>query len=159
MSDISIDVTMEAGNWPPGETIEEWIRRAFAAIVAETGLTIPRQGTELSAVFTDDAHIRQLNREWRGKDKSTNVLSFPAFAPNKAGPISPMLGDIVLAWQTVAREADADGKSIDQHSMHLIVHGILHLIGYDHELDDEAEEMEALERRILSRLAIPDPYA
>jgi probable rRNA maturation factor len=98
-----------------------------------------------------------LNAGWRGKDKSTNVLSFPAFpAGGKALP--PMLGDVVLASETVAAEAMNEGKPLADHLTHLIVHGVLHLIGYDHEIDAEAEMMEQAERRILASLAIPDPY-
>ncbi len=104
--------------------------------------------------------MRALNAGWRGKDKPTNVLSFPASpaaAPGAALP--PMLGDIVLAAETVFGEAALDGKPVEHHLSHLIVHGLLHLLGYDHETDGQAEAMEAVERRALARLAIPDPYA
>jgi len=110
-------------------------------------------------IFTDDARIRELNAGWRGKDKATNVLSFPAFPETKAGPLPPMLGDIVLAAETVAAEAALEGKPPENHISHLVIHGLLHLLGHDHENDTEAEEMEALERTALARLAIPDPYA
>jgi probable rRNA maturation factor len=157
--EIVIDLSVEAGNWPEEPELERLCRAAVEAALAETGLQPPLGDTELSILFTDDAQIRSLNAQWRDKDKATNVLSFPAFAPNKAGPLPPMLGDIVLAAETVQREALLEGKTVAHHISHLVVHGLLHLIGYDHEVDEEAEEMEALERRILARLAIADPYA
>lgn len=114
---------------------------------------------ELSLVFTDDAEIKLLNAGWRGKDKPTNVLSFPAFPTTIGDRLPPMLGDIILAFGTVRREAELEAKSFDDHVRHLIVHGVLHLLGYDHETDVDAEAMEAIERRALARLAIADPYA
>jgi probable rRNA maturation factor len=158
-SGVAIDIAVEAGDWPPETTLDLWCRRAVAAVLAETGLAIGKSGCELGIAFTDDAHIHDLNSDWRGKDKATNVLSFPAFPPNRHGPLPPMLGDIVLAWETVAREAGEEVKPLEHHCIHLVVHGVLHLIGYDHETDEDAEEMEALERRVLAGLAIPDPYA
>jgi len=115
--------------------------------------------SELSLVFSDDAAIRKLNAGWRGKDKPTNVLSFPAFSWRRGDPLPPMLGDIAIAAETVRKEADLEGKPFEHHLTHLIVHGFLHLLGYDHETNGEAEEMEGVERRILAALAIPDPYA
>jgi probable rRNA maturation factor len=117
---------------------------------------------ELAVMLTDDAGIRTLNSNWRGIDKPTNVLSFPALPPS--GPSGPddaprMLGDIAIAYQTTRGEADEEQKPFDHHLSHLAVHGFLHLIGYDHEQDDDAEAMEALESEILAQLGIPDPYA
>ena len=155
---VEIDLMVEAGAWPGEDALEALARRAVAAALAETGATAPT-GTELSLVFSDDAHIQALNAEWRGKDKPTNVLSFPAFPTEPGAPLPPMLGDIVLAAETVAREAALEGKPREHHITHLVIHGFLHLMGYDHETDAEAEEMEGLERRALARLAIPDPYA
>jgi probable rRNA maturation factor len=107
---------------------------------------------------------RELNRRWRGKDSATNVLSFPA-QDFEAGPVSMPprrlslpLGDVVLAFETVAAEAAAQGKSLDDHAAHLIVHGILHLLGLDHAAEEEAEAMEAMERAALAALGIADPY-
>ena len=152
---IDIDITVEAGDWQGEQAFHELASRAVAAALAELGL----DGTsELSLLFTDDAHIRVLNRDWRGKDKATNVLSFPAFEASPGEPLAPMLGDIVLALETISAEAALEEKPFEHHLSHLIVHGFLHLLGYDHEETEEAEEMEALERRILARLAIPDPY-
>jgi len=138
---IAVDLSMEAGDWPPERVLSR---------LAET--------TEISIVLTDDAHIRALNREWREKDKATNVLSFPAMPVRPGVALPPLLGDIVLAAETIRREAGLEEKPFEHHLIHLMVHGFLHIVGYDHETDAEAEEMEAAERRILARLAIPDPY-
>ena len=151
-------MTVEDGDWPSEAVLDGLVERAAAAAFAEIGTT--RSGrSELSVVFSGDAAIRKLNAGWRGKDKPTNVLSFPAFPTSRGGPLPPMLGDIVLAAETVKREAALEGKPIENHITHLVVHGLLHLLGYDHETDAEAEEMEAVERAALARLAIPDPYA
>jgi probable rRNA maturation factor len=147
----TIDVTVESPKWEAvdGEAI---VRRAIAAAGVEYD-----EASELSVVLTDDATIRTLNAKWRGRDEPTNVLSFPAA---NAGADAPrMLGDIVLAYETTAREALAASKPIAHHVAHLAAHGFLHLIGYDHESDAEAESMEQREREILARLGIPDPYA
>ncbi len=155
---MSIDIMVEAGDWPSEEHLASLAANAVDAAVSEAGAHAA-QPVELSLVFTDDDHIKMLNAGWRGKDKPTNVLSFPAF-PTKIGALlPPMLGDIILAQETVAGEAELEGKPLDHHISHLIVHGLLHLIGHDHGTDAEAELMEALERRALARLAIPDPYA
>ncbi|NUS22237.1 MAG: rRNA maturation RNase YbeY [Mesorhizobium sp.] len=153
---VDIDVFVEAGAWPVEAELTRLVDRAVAAAFAQTGTS---GASELSIVFSDDAHIQALNAEWRGKDKPTNVLSFPAFSFPKGGPLPPMLGDIVLASETVAREAALEDKPIVNHITHLVIHGLLHLLGHDHETDAEAEEMEAIERAALARLAIPDPYA
>lgn len=152
---IDIDISAEAGDWAGEEYLRQTAARAVEASLAELGLA---GDSELSLLFTDDAHIRVLNREWRGKDKPTNVLSFPAFDVAPGDPLPAMLGDIVLAYETVSSEAVLEHKPFDHHVTHLVVHGLLHLLGYDHETDEEAEEMEGLERRVLERLAIPDPY-
>ena len=154
---MQIDVAVEAGAWPGEEALHALARRAVDAVFAETGQAAPEEA-ELSLLFTDDAHIRVLNRDWRAKDRPTNVLSFPAFDVTPGDPVPPMLGDVALAFETVRSEAELEDKPFDHHLMHLIVHGVLHLLGHDHEEDGEAEAMEALERAILARLAIPDPY-
>lgn len=154
----SIDLAIEAGDWPTEERLRELAEAAVSAAVTEVQpqVPFPPSGSELSILFTDDARIRQLNAEWRGEDKPTNVLSFPQ-AP---GPHSgPLLGDIILAYETVRDEAALAGKPLEAHMAHLIVHGFLHLLGYDHEDEAEAEEMEALERAALDRIGIADPYA
>jgi len=155
---VTFDLTVEAGDWPDETALTALVEQAVAAAFAELGPARPGS-SELGVVFTDDARIRDLNAGWRGKDKATNVLSFPAFPETKSGPLPPLLGDIVLAAETVAGEAALEGKPLENHISHLVVHGLLHLLGYDHETEAEADEMEATERRILARLAIPDPYA
>lgn len=155
---IAIDILVEAGDWPDARSLESLSRTAIIAACAELAIGAD-QASELSIVFSDDAHVRALNAEWRGKDKPTNVLSFPAFPTVRGGKLPPMLGDIVLARETIISEAALDEKRADHHLTHLLVHGFLHLLGYDHETPDDAEAMEATERRILARLAIPDPYA
>jgi probable rRNA maturation factor len=154
---VGIDILIEAGDWPDEQALQTLARPAIAAAFAEAG--IGQGETELSLVFTDDTHIRSLNAAWRSKDKATNVLSFPAFPAKRGNALPPMLGDIVLASQTIAGEALQEGKPFEHHLSHLIIHGLLHLLGYDHETAAEAEEMEGAERRALARLAIPDPYA
>jgi len=126
---------------------------------ARTALAGARLGhAELGVVLTNDNEIRELNRRWRGKDAPTNVLSFASGAA-RAAPAAPLLlGDVVLAFETVRREAAAQGKPLADHVRHLIVHGILHLRGHDHEKSREAARMEAMEVVILARLGVPDPY-
>lgn len=144
---------------------EECFTEALCAVVAERikGL---RSG-EVCVVLTGDADIQSLNRTWRGKDAPTNVLSFPAEEEAAFGdePVDldpfdedPVLGDIVLALETITREANEQSKTLADHATHLFVHGFLHLLGYDHQEDEEAGQMEALERKILGRLNIEDPY-
>lgn len=136
--------------------------RARAAQAIEAALAVapvrPGDGAELSLLLTDDKRIRVVNRDWRGFDKATNVLSFPAAPPSRVAT-SPVLGDIVIAYETVEREAQAEGKSVSDHFSHLVIHGLLHLLGEDHETDAEAERMEGLEIAALARLGIADPYA
>jgi len=147
---VSVDIDIASAAWNTEPTTEACVRNALAAAAKR----IPGEG-EVSVLLTDDAVVRVLNREWRGIDKPTNVLSFPA-PQQPAGPA--MLGDIAIAYETVAREAAEEGKPFLHHLAHLAVHGYLHLIGYDHQTDSEAEAMEALEREILRDLRIPDPY-
>ncbi|PWL19465.1 rRNA maturation RNase YbeY [Falsochrobactrum shanghaiense] len=154
---IHIDIMIEAGNWPDETVLEGLATRAVAA--AWDNLRLKPAESELSLVFTDDASIQALNAQWRGKDKPTNVLSFPAFPVRAGDQPGPMLGDIIIARETVEREALDEGKPFENHLTHLIVHGFLHLLGYDHQTEEEAEEMERRERDILHALAIPDPYA
>jgi probable rRNA maturation factor len=151
-------LAVEAGDWPDETTLENHANLVFRAAEAELGLA-SQYPSEVSLLFTDDKTMRGINAEWRGKDKPTNVLSFPAFPLRPGMAPKPLLGDIVLACETVAREAHDEAKPFVNHLSHLIAHGLLHLFGYDHGTDAQAEVMEALERRILARLAIPDPYA
>lgn len=141
--------------WPRWRSaVETAARAALAALPPPAGQAV------LSIVLTNDAHIRELNRNFRGKDKATNVLSFPAedAADAKIQGRREELGDVVLALETIEEESAKQNKSLDHHSAHLIVHGILHIFGYDHGASEEAEAMETLEREILAGLGIPDPY-
>ena len=147
---------MEAGDWPPEPELQALVDRALAACLA-ADLPPIADDAEVSLVFTGDARIRALNRQYRGRDRPTNVLSFPA-APLVPGRFGPPLGDIVLARETIARESAAGGLDFADHLTHLIVHGFLHLLGYDHATDAEAVVMERLEAAILGRLGIADPY-
>jgi probable rRNA maturation factor len=153
----SIDVVIASTRWQRAPRAATLVRRTIAA-AAPARL----RGVELSVVLTSDRAIRTLNRQWRGHDQPTNVLSFPtpASALGKLPRGAPRhLGDIVIAYETVAREARAARKPLDHHLAHLALHGFLHLLGYDHESHPDAEAMERRERRILARLGVPDPYA
>ena len=154
---LDIDISLEAGDWGDEAVLLAIARKATDATLEEFDFT-EGPTSELSLLFTDDAHIKTLNAQWRGKDKPTNVLSFPAFDVGTDDTLPPMLGDIVLARETIVGEAALENKPLEHHLTHLIVHGLLHLLGFDHETEDEAEEMEALERVVLAKLAIPDPY-
>ena len=156
---VKLELVVKSALWQKRRTAKSVIKKAILAS-AKAASTAP---AELAIVLSNDSGIQALNRDWRGKDQPTNVLSFPA-APavarsGKSQVPSPYIGDIVIAYQTTAREAVAEGKPFDHHLAHLAVHGFLHLLGYDHENDRDAETMENLERRILRRLAVPDPYA
>ena len=114
--------------------------------------------TELGILLTDDSEQRRLNRDFRGKDAPTNVLSFPAHDGNAAPGVPLLLGDVVLAYETVAREAAERGWPLGDRLRHLVVHGTLHLLGWDHENETEAAAMELLETAILAKLGVSDPY-
>jgi len=150
-----LEIIVEAPPWNALRGVKPALRRAISAAAAPMRL----KESELAIVLTDDSAIRALNRRWRGRDKATNVLSFPAhgLVPPGSGPRP--LGDIVIAYETMTREAQEQGLPLTHHLTHLAVHGFLHLLGYDHESDTEAETMEQLERDILARLDVPDPYA
>ena len=139
-----IDIFVQAEGWPDCAALS-----AQAITVAAQQLAAPREG-ELSLVLSDDAQVHILNRDYRDKDKATNVLSFPQ--------TGPLLGDIILARETVEREAQEKNISFEAHLTHLIIHGWLHLQGYDHETDATAQEMEAIEIAALGKLGIDNPY-
>jgi probable rRNA maturation factor len=149
-----IDVSIEAQEWASLENLHDLARTTLLAAIREAGISLAPEA-EISILFCNDAFIRKLNQQWRGIDKPTNVLSFPAGSDPAS---SPLLGDIVIAFETAAKEAAEKGISLRDHAAHLLVHGFLHLIGHDHVKADEAEVMEALERAVLGRLGIPDPY-
>jgi probable rRNA maturation factor len=148
---LKIDIRIDSDLWTETKKVKATVRRAITQAAAALSTT----GADLAILLTDDSAIRLLNRQWRGIDAATNVLSFPT---KGAGGEPPLIGDIVLAYETIAREARAERKQFAHHVAHLAVHGFLHLMGYDHERDEEAEAMEAAERKILRRLAIPEPY-
>lgn len=151
-----IDVITERPEWDAESGLAEALAGAAEAALAAAGVRL-LPDAEVSVLLTGDAEIRALNARWRKKDTPTNVLSFPA-AEGARLATSPMVGDIALAYETCRREAEAEGKTFRDHAVHLVAHGALHLVGFDHETDAEAEIMEALEQRILAGLGIADPY-
>jgi probable rRNA maturation factor len=163
MSQLDIQIAVEADGWEDETALEALAIRVLGAaekyLAGSEGQPFPTQPTEVSLVFGDDEMIREINAEWRDKDKPTNVLSFPAFPVTPGKMPGPMLGDIIIARETVEREAVELDKSFEDHLTHLMVHGFLHLLGYDHIEIDDAEKMETLETRILAELGLSDPYA
>jgi len=164
MLEIALDADEE---WDSSRSWQDLARRAAEAAIAESAfpqLTATERLVELSVRLTGDKQVRALNAKWRGKDKATNVLSFPMLEsfdlhePNVAGP-ELLLGDIILARGVCSAEAAEKGISVEEHASHLLVHGTLHLLGYDHGDEDEAQDMEMREVRALHRLGIADPYA
>ena len=157
--DPAVDVLVESQAWQALPNAEDVVRRAIMLAAASVA-KLNHRGTELSVLLCDDHTIAGLNARWRGQERPTNVLSFPAPPLLHAAPEgrSP-LGDIAIAYETVAREAAEQGKPVTDHLFHLVVHGFLHLLGYDHHVDGEAERMERLERDILAQIGIADPYA
>lgn len=154
---LDVEVAVETPLWEVLPGAEAMVRRAAATAVTAAGVSLqPR--VELAVALTGDSRLRDLNRTYRGQDKPTNVLSFPTAEPALLAA-APYLGDIAIAGETLLAEAAAEGKPPLHHLAHLVVHGVLHLLGHDHEDDAEAEAMEALERRALAGLGVPDPYA
>jgi probable rRNA maturation factor len=165
---LTVETDIAAGDWDASADWEALAANACAAALAQTpyaGIAELAAAAEVSVRFSDDAEVQTLNRDYRGKDKPTNVLSFPMVAPDLFDSLADsddgeiLLGDIVLAAETVAREAAEKYISIAHHTTHLIVHGTLHLLGYDHEDEGQAEHMEMLERNALAGLGVADPYA
>jgi len=148
----AVDVVIASARWRNRRRAASLVRRAIAAAAPAAA-----RSAEMSVTLTSDRSMRALNRQWRGRDKPTNVLSFPAARASRGAP--KLLGDVVIAYETTAAEARALGLPFDHHLAHLAVHGFLHLLGYDHESDGEADVMERRERRVLAKLGIPDPYA
>ncbi len=163
---LDVVVSTEAEPWSALADAEILVERAARAAVDGDGSLDPRRPAEISVVLADDAVVHRLNRDYRGKDKPTNVLSFalqddstPEHQDRQDDPAAPLLlGDVILAFETVEGEARAQGKALAAHVSHLVVHGVLHLLGYDHESDEDADTMERLETRILAGLGIADPY-
>ena len=150
----AVDILIDSDLWTAEPKAAEVVRRA----ITQAAHVVAAPDAELAVALTDDAAIRALNNQWRGLDKTTNVLSFPAPAALR-GDAPVHLGDIAIAYETMAGEAKNEGKPFAHHLAHLAVHGFLHLLGYDHESEPEAEAMEQQERAILARLGIPDPYS
>ncbi|MEM1044760.1 MAG: rRNA maturation RNase YbeY [Pseudomonadota bacterium] len=151
-----LDIRVDDDAWLGIDGVAELAERAAAAASAVAGQRLT-DGAELGLILSSDAQIRILNRDHRNRDSATNVLSFPICDP-QAPLKGPLLGDVVLALETVQTEAKTAKKPLSEHISHLIVHGILHLLGYDHQIDGEAEAMEDLERAAMKRLGYDDPY-
>ena len=149
---MNVEISIDDRDWRAVPNLRKLARGAIAA-------ALPDQKVSLSLLFTGDAKMLEINRQWRGKATATNVLSFPvsADAPVPKGELQP-LGDIVLAYGVVSREALKQQKPVGDHIAHLIVHGVLHLLGYDHEDEAEADAMEAREIAILAELGLGNPY-
>lgn len=185
---VEIFVGIEADGWTRSLPAAEDLVLSAAGAALAAGEGVPDGPAELSVVLADDATVQELNRQYRGKDRPTNVLSFALYADGEDDPVPPvgfdpdrddddadgdwdeesvaepaaapvLLGDVVLAYETVVREAREQGKPLADHLTHLVVHGVLHLLGYDHIADSDAERMERLETEILAGLGIADPYA
>lgn len=161
-SPIEIQMVIEDGDWPSEERLESLCRTVIGAasrlLVEQTNQPMRKERVELSLLFTNDMAMRSINAQWRGKDQPTNVLSFPASPMAPGAMPGPMLGDIVLAYETIARESKDLGRNFENHLAHLLVHGYLHIFGYDHIVAEDAELMERHETRILATLGISDPY-
>jgi probable rRNA maturation factor len=151
-----VDIVIESEEWDSRPELAVQIEKAIHAAVDASGVTTLATG-EIAVLLTDDEGIAALNERWRGKAVPTNVLSWPATSP-KLLALSPMIGDIAVAHETASREAGEEGKTFADHVLHLCVHGTLHLLGFDHETDEQAETMERLEQSILHGLGIADPY-
>lgn len=153
---LTCDVLIEDALW-----LERLDPEAVAMAAAEKMIEVVKPKihaqAEISVTFTNDDRVTQLNTEWRGKNSSTNVLSFPGISGPRFDS-SPLLGDVVLAYETIDCEARTEGKLFSDHAAHLVVHGLLHLVGYDHENEIDAEEMESMESQILIGLGYPDPW-
>ena len=147
-----IDIQVQSPLWEAQPLAEKTVRDA----VREAASTLSTKEAEVSILLTNDSAIARFNRDWRGIDKPTNVLSFPA--SGAAGNGGRLLGDIVIAYETLERECDDENRIFLHHLAHLTVHGFLHLVGYDHRTETQAEEMERLESKIMIRLNMPDPY-
>ena len=151
MSEVTLEIQRALDGDDDGLPDDERFRCWVEAVLAQR-----REPAELVIRLVGEAESRQLNRTYRGKDRPTNVLSFPFEAPPEV-PI-PLLGDLVICAPVVAREAREQGKALQAHWAHMVIHGLLHLLGYDHETEEEAQSMESRERELLARLHFPDPY-
>lgn len=155
---INADILIEAEGWPNENTLVNLVEATLAALLNEIDVALPA-GAEAAFVFADDKKVHELNAQWRKKNQPTNVLSFAANDRLSPTDWSPLLGDVIVARETLEREAQEQAKDFIHHLTHMIAHGTLHLLGYDHVDEDEANIMEGLETKILARLNIADPYA
>jgi probable rRNA maturation factor len=153
-----IDITIEFAAWSKVPGLENLIKTSARAAVSGREEEFKNRA-ELSILLTSDEAIRQLNSNFRGQDKPTNVLSFGGETETVSTVPSFLLGDVVLSYQTIAKEAQQQGKSFDDHVSHLIVHGVLHLLGYDHDNDELAHKMERVEIKILKGIGVENPYS
>lgn len=153
---IHVELTSEAPAWGDEAPWQKLVEQCCADVMAHLGMA--DVDSELSVLLTDDAHIQNINAQWRSQDKPTNVLSFPPVQLSPGDRPTMMMGDIVLAHETIKTEAALAAKAFDVHFTHLVIHGLLHLLGYDHVLDNDAETMENLEKDILAAKGIADPY-
>ena len=151
-----VEFVATSPRWRAALPARSLARATISVAAAESGVSLT-PGAELCINLADDAGVRGLNARWRGLDKPTNVLSFPAAPPAEIGG-ARLLGDIVLAFETLVREAADEGKPLADHYRHLVAHGFLHLLGFDHDDEVDAARMEAIETRILERLGVADPY-
>lgn len=147
--EATADVVVENDRWLADVDIEKLVAECHAAAKQ----AVPDLARTVTVLFTDDAQLRALNLQFRGRDSATNVLSFPS-GDGEAG----FLGDIALAYETIMRESVSAGIALKDHTAHMVIHGLLHLAGFDHETRDDADQMETLEKEILSMLSISDPY-
>ncbi|MCW3172964.1 rRNA maturation RNase YbeY [Shewanella sp. FYR11-62] len=145
--DLDLQIAVEANNLPTQAQFESWVRLAVGSTMPEVELTIR---------LVESSESQQLNHTYRGKDKPTNVLSFPFEAPAEID--LPLLGDLIICVDVVEKEALEQNKSLEAHWAHMVIHGCLHLLGYDHIINEEAEEMESLETQLLEHLGFSDPY-
>lgn len=162
MNRLVAETNMASSDFEQLPELNSWIEIAFGTVAQATNLLMQPHGS-IGLLLTSDGEIKKLNAQFRQQDKATNVLSFPAEADEfdelfKEDDEAPYLGDIAMAYETLMREAEAQSKPIKQHFIHLLIHSVLHLLGYDHIEDDEAEIMESLEIKLLTTINIENPY-
>ncbi len=161
-AEIAIDIAVDSDQWQDIEAFEELAQKTSAIVTSwleeREGIKFPQVPMELSVLLTDDASIKEINSKWRRQDKATNVLSFPTKELDVGETPLPLLGDVIFAYETILREAEELTKSFEEHLTHLFIHGFLHLLGYDHINDTDAEQMERIETGILLSIGLSDPY-
>ena len=161
-AEIAIDIAVDSDQWKDIEAFEELAQKTSAIVTnwleEREGIRFPQVPMELSVLLTDDASIKEINSKWRMQNKATNVLSFPTKELNVGETPLPLLGDVIFAYETILREAEELTKSFEEHLTHLFIHGFLHLLGYDHINDTDAEQMERIETGILLSIGLSDPY-